>query len=111
MVPIRRNWKHIASLVALVGICQFVLCAAVAIYLYPGGNPFDPEREGYAFWSNSLSDLGRDVSYTGVPNPVGSAVFNTSLGVATLAVGIGLKVAVRVHGWVPLKGRAPYGES
>ncbi len=81
------NWKRIASIVSLVGVCQFTVLSAVSMRLYPGGNPFDREREGYAFWSNSLSDLGREVSVSGVANPVGSVLFQTSLIVATLGLG------------------------
>ncbi len=81
------NWKRIASIVSLVGVCQFTVLSAVSMRLYPGGSPFGHEREGYAFWSNSLSDLGREVSVSGVANPVGSALFQTSLIVATLGLG------------------------
>ena len=75
----RLNWKRIACLVTFLGIGQFVAGGAIAIGLHPGGNPFKADAKGYAFWSNTLSDLGRARTVSGQANPIGSAVFKSSM--------------------------------
>lgn len=49
------------------------------MFLYGGGTAWDGGVGGYTFWHNFFSDLGRTVSYSGIPNRVGEPLFNTSL--------------------------------
>lgn len=89
-----KNRLHrVAYLVALVGICQFSIFGFVAMLCYPGGTPFDSDTSGYCFWSNTLSDLGREVSISGQPNRTGALVFRASLATATV-LGAGIWLAL-----------------
>ena len=49
------------------------------MFFYGGGTSWNKSAEGYTFWHNVLSDLGRTVSYSGVPNTVSSPMFNIAL--------------------------------
>ena len=49
------------------------------MFFYGGGTSWDTYAEGYTFWHNVLSDLGRTISYSGVPNTVSSPMFNVAL--------------------------------
>ncbi|MDP6593829.1 MAG: hypothetical protein QF613_06450 [Candidatus Marinimicrobia bacterium] len=69
----------IASRVTVFGCLQFLLCSTVAMFFYGGGTAWDAGASGYTFWHNFFSDLGRTVSYAGVPNRVAEPLFNTSL--------------------------------
>ena len=69
----------IASRVTIFGCLQFLLFSTIAMLLYGGGTAWNPGTDGYTFWHNFFSDLGRTVSYSGVPNRVAEPLFNTSL--------------------------------
>ncbi len=73
------SWNRVGCVIAMAGVVQFIVCGLIAMRLYPGGNEFEPERVGYSFWQNSLSDLGREVAHNGQANPVGSKTFNISM--------------------------------
>ena len=49
------------------------------MFFYGGGTSWNKSAEGYTFWHNVLSDLGRTVSYSGLPNNVSSPMFNLAL--------------------------------
>ena len=68
--------KIAVAITLLCGI-QLTVCLTVAIAVYPGG---------YSFWQNTMSDLGRDETASGEPNPIGSKVYNISLAVGTLGL-------------------------
>ncbi len=61
------------------GVIQFLVCCLIAIWLYPGGTMVDETTMGFSATGNYLSDLGRDVSFSGQDNRLGSAFFNWSL--------------------------------
>ncbi|KKK47435.1 hypothetical protein LCGC14_3155200, partial [marine sediment metagenome] len=67
----------IAVIVTVFCGIQLTVCLTVAMAVYPGG---------YSFWQNTMSDLGRDETASGEPNPIGSKVYNTSLAVGTLGM-------------------------
>ncbi|SVA04670.1 uncharacterized protein METZ01_LOCUS57524 [marine metagenome] len=46
---------------------------------YNGGNAIDHDSQGYSFATNYLSDLGRDIGYSGKNNQVSFYSFNLSL--------------------------------
>lgn len=79
-----RLWRW-GNAVSAVGVLQFAVCLAAAMLVYPGGTPLESNAPGYSFFGNYLSDLGRSVAWSGVPNPLGSILFNTSLMVLGLA--------------------------
>jgi hypothetical protein len=74
----RRLWRWGNGL-ALLGVLQFAGCLILAVQLYPGGSPLDEHTVGYSFGGNFLSDLGRHVAWSGVPNTWASLLFNGSL--------------------------------
>ena len=49
------------------------------MFFYGGGTSWNKSAEGYTFWHNVLSDLGRTISYSGLPNNVSSPMFNLAL--------------------------------
>jgi hypothetical protein len=70
----------ISGYVGAIGSIQFIVISIIAMFFYGGGTPWDPSAEGYTFWQNFLSDLGRTVAYNGVENTVSSPLFNFCLG-------------------------------
>ncbi len=63
-----RRFRWIVSLVAMVGVLQFLVAVGFAIAYYPGG---------YSFFGDFLSDLGG--SSTGKANPGVARLFNGSI--------------------------------
>ena len=74
-----KNWRRIGAIIGSIGCIEFVLFSTIAMFFYGGGTSWDKSTEGYTFWHNVLSDLGRTVSYSGVPNTVSSPMFNIAL--------------------------------
>ena len=66
----------------------FIFSVIIASFLYPGGNIFEPEQQGYSFAKNYLSDLGGYKSRSGEINFLSSFIFNSSM-VLYVASGIG----------------------
>ncbi len=56
------------SLIACLGVLQFVVLLGAAILLYPGGTLTDRTTVGYSLSGNYLSDLGRIEAWSGVRN-------------------------------------------
>ena len=57
----------------------FLLCVAIAMYFYPGGNIHDPNQLGYSFTHNFLSDLGGYSARSGDQNFLSSFFFNMAV--------------------------------
>jgi hypothetical membrane protein len=77
MIRIHRT-RLLVSMIACLGLAQFLLAVGFAIAYYPGG---------YSFFGNFLSDLGRTATKSGYDNPLCSRVFNggvVGLGVSLL---------------------------
>lgn len=72
--------------VVYAGILGFVVCMAVAMAMYPGGNLWDRAQPGYDFWRNFWCDLLRQPAYNGDPNPIAPRF--AQLAMAWLALGI-----------------------
>jgi len=77
--------KHVYRFV-FIGCGLFVLLTVAAMFAYPGGTFTGETTEGYDFFRNFFSDLGRVTAPNGRPNTVSLILFFTAL---TLA-GIGL---------------------
>ena len=75
-------WSSILSALA------FFILSSVAMYYYPGGTIHERVGEGYDFWNNYFSDLGRTRSWNGLDNARSNSLFQSSL---TL-VGVGLSL-------------------
>lgn len=68
------------------GCGQFVPLTLVAMLTYPGGTVADPTTEGYAFFRNFFSDLGRTVSPLGQPNTLSFLLYVMALTLAGLSL-------------------------
>jgi hypothetical protein len=66
-----------------VGMAVFFIAITIASILYPGGNRFDAQFEGYSFTGNFLCDLFHRTGYNGEFN---SGRFYAVLGTYTLAL-------------------------
>ena len=74
-----KNWRRLGAIIGSIGCIEFVIFSTIAMFFYGGGTSWDKSAAGYTFWHNVLSDLGRTISYSGVPNTVSSPMFNVAL--------------------------------
>ncbi|MHA2288515.1 MAG: hypothetical protein ACXABG_06995 [Promethearchaeota archaeon] len=70
-----KNWKLFASLLVIFGPAQYIILTAVAMLYYAGGTMIDPLSQGYYFWGNFFSDLGRVIALSGASNIVSFTIF------------------------------------
>jgi hypothetical protein len=69
-----------------IAVCiLFILLMVLAMFLYPGGTLADPHRQGYSFFLNFLSDLGRTVTPSGQPNLASHVLFTIALSLGALS--------------------------
>ena len=97
-----RTHSRLRSLSGLIGSIQFAVASAVAMFFYGGGTPWHAEAQGYTFFYNFFSDLGRQVSLSGTANSVSAALFNNSLivyGILLLIFYFTLPLLYPRHGW------------
>ena len=80
-----RLWR-LANAVSIIGVAQFVVCCWLAMAKYPGGTLREPNAEGYAFYENFLSDLGRARAWGGEDNAASAALFNGSVQVLAVSL-------------------------
>jgi hypothetical membrane protein len=73
--------KHqkISGYAGMFGTIQFIIISLAAMPFYGGGTAWNHTADGYTFWQNFLSDLGRTVAYNSVENTVSSPLFNGSM--------------------------------
>ncbi len=82
-----RRWPTtLSGAVVLLAAAQFVAVAGAGMIAYPGGNEFDSASQGYAFWFNTLSDLGKSVATGGRHNELWALSYNLSLVAVMLAL-------------------------
>ena len=74
-----KNWRKKGAIIGSIGCIEFVIFSTIAMFFYGGGTSWNKSAEGYTFWHNVLSDLGRTVSYSGLPNNISSPMFNLAL--------------------------------
>lgn len=70
---------NIFIILPIVSIIVFISLVALAMMTYNGGNAIDNFSNGYSFSLNYLSDLGRNIGYSGVNNTLPFYSFNLSL--------------------------------
>ena len=63
----------------IVSIIVFISLVTLAMMTYDGGNAIDNFSLGYSFSLNYLSDLGRNIGYSGSSNIISFYSFNSSL--------------------------------
>lgn len=82
-----RHLKRGQLLAWVVAACtQFVVLTLVAMLAYPGGTVADPTTQGYLFFRNFFSDLGRTVTPLGQPNTLSLLLFVVALTLAGLGL-------------------------
>ena len=70
---------NIFIILPILSILVFISLVSIAMLTYNGGNAIDNDSHGYSFATNYLSDLGRDIGYSGENNQVSFYSFNLSL--------------------------------
>lgn len=60
------------------GVLQYFVLTIYGMQLYPGGTVQDRSTDGYLFWQNFLSDLGRHPAWNGQKNP-GAPIYKLTL--------------------------------
>jgi hypothetical protein len=75
----RERTARWAAAAVLWAAAQFLVLAAVAMALYPGGNDTNEAAAGYSFIRNFFSDLGATHSYSGRPNTAANVLFIVAL--------------------------------
>ncbi len=70
----------------MLGCLLVFVLLLVAMFVYPGGTRNDPTTQGYLFFSNFFSDLGRTVAHDGSRNVASTALFFIALVLAGMAV-------------------------
>ncbi|MFX0019459.1 MAG: hypothetical protein ACFFAK_10765 [Promethearchaeota archaeon] len=74
-----KKWKHKAVIAEILGCVLLVVLLFIAMLFYTGGNYKNPYVSGYSFWENIVSDLGRSIAYSGIPNTISSLLFSIAL--------------------------------
>ncbi|XEO79489.1 hypothetical protein WKT22_04534 [Candidatus Lokiarchaeum ossiferum] len=78
--------KNIPDLILIGGSLQYIILILIAMLFYPGGSHLDVNHEGYAFFGNFFSDLGRTVAINGDSNPIASIMYY----ITTIVYGLSL---------------------
>jgi hypothetical protein len=73
-------WLRLVFLFVVFACIVFLVSTTAAMAFYPGGTAGDPSTQGYSFFFNFFSDLGRTNARSGTPNPVGAILFSLGLG-------------------------------
>lgn len=92
----------LVSLIACLGIGQFLVSLILAVNLYAGGTSLEPRSQGYAWTGNFLSDLGRTRAWSGADNAASARKFNR----AVIVLGASLLPFFAVLAWVLEQSRA-----
>ncbi len=82
------HWERASFDFALLACAVFLVLTTLAMAFYPGGTSIDAASNGYHFWLNFFSDLGRTRARNGAPNPVAAPLFRVALSAAGAALAI-----------------------
>jgi len=69
------KWKRTAAISEILGYVLFALLVFIAMFFFAGGTMDNPSAPGYSFWGNTISDLGRIISYNGGSNLISMILF------------------------------------
>ena len=78
--------KKLLILIGIFGAIQFLVLTSYAMSIYSGGTIHNHELEGYSFWTNYFSDLGRTHTFNGTPNWDCHYLFKTTITVAGICI-------------------------
>ncbi|MBY9004213.1 MAG: hypothetical protein KGD73_09605 [Candidatus Lokiarchaeota archaeon] len=71
--------KKNAVFLQIIGSVFYIILIFSAMIFYTGGTQDNPSIPGYSFWANTLSDSGRTIAYSGVPNIISMVIFSAAL--------------------------------
>lgn len=74
-----KNWRYYAFFLAMISCIQFLILTNLSMFFYPGGTFSDPNTDGYSFFRNLFSDLGRYTAHSGESNLISFLIYNISL--------------------------------
>ncbi|MFX1550497.1 MAG: hypothetical protein ACFFB9_09060 [Promethearchaeota archaeon] len=77
----KKCWKYWTFLLNIFGCIQFIILSFIAMFYYKGGTYLDPSSQGYSFWYNYFSDLGRIYAHSGNLNLISFLLFAISLSI------------------------------
>ncbi len=80
------NRHYLTFTAGQAGCVLFVVFTIIAMLAYPGGTYNDHYTEGYSFWHNFFSDLGRTESFLGGPNTLSFLFFTAALSLGGLVL-------------------------
>lgn len=89
-----KNWREKVFILTMISIVLTVILSGVAMFLYAGGTPDNPDAPGYSFWINTIGDLGRVRAWSGKDNTVSrilNILYNVMLGFSTILFGISFR--------------------
>lgn len=71
-----KNWKSWAYIANMIGCVAFVFFTMLGMIFYSGGTYGDPSIEGYSFFMNFFSDIGRTMAHSGFSNLISFVLFS-----------------------------------
>ncbi len=74
-----KDWRRMAFFLAMIGVIQFFVLCTIAMLFYPGGTELNPNINGYSFFMNAYSDLGRIYSPSGISNTISRMLYVIAL--------------------------------
>ena len=77
-----RKWVFIFGVAVTL---LFVFLSAYCMVIYPGGTISDPNYEGYSFFTNYFSDLGRTHNFLKKSNLISMLIFRSSITLVGIA--------------------------
>ena len=85
-------WREEVFKYVSIGGVLYIILTIVAMFFYPGGTVTDKTTQGYSFFRNFFSELGRLHTNSGAPNFISAALFFPAQILAGLSV-IGFSLA------------------
>lgn len=81
-----KNWQQRFFYIGILGAFQFIVLTLLAMWVYPGGTLHEPHVEGYSFWYNFFSDLGRTRTFDGSSNLLTHSIFKITLTISGICL-------------------------
>jgi hypothetical protein len=81
-------WQVGVFRITIVISILFFLLTILAMFLYPGGTMTDTHSQGYSFFLNFFSDLGRITALSGKSNLVSRILFTSALSIGAGSVAL-----------------------
>jgi hypothetical protein len=93
-------------LITLSGIILYIVFIAIAMFTYPGGTKDNPLIDGYSFWGNTFSDLGRTKAWNEQTNIPSMILFSLAYGINAITLIFFYIAAINIFKSTSLESRA-----